>query len=269
VAQTATTLANVLKEAWSDDVIQKQYFADDGPLTRIESATDAVQMGRQVQVPIWSDLNSGGYTSTSAAGGVLNTATNQATNQALFTLSQHFFPIALEFSALNQSQNSIQSVVSGKNLEVEGAIATLRNQATRQLVTNGDGIVAGVRRDATSATVPLVASPSGTNYGYDAIVRDWLRPGAVVDIGTTADTDALVTAATVSAVAESASAPTITIGSRSRRSRARTSCTSRTRTRDGREPGAQRPAQHRQHDGGARRPEPGDRRPGVLAGGVP
>ena len=60
--------------------------------------------------------------------------------------------------------------------------------------------------------MPLIASPSGTAYGYDALQRNWLRPGAVVDIGTTADTDALVTATTVSAISEVSTAPTITVG---------------------------------------------------------
>jgi hypothetical protein len=146
-------------------------------------------------------------------GGVLNSATNQGTNQALYTLTQHFFPISLEFSALNQaSGNNVQALVGAKNLEIEGAIASLRNQLTRQLVTNGDGIVAACATGGASTTVSLLPSPSGTSWGYDAIVRNWLRPGAVVDIGTTADTDALETATTVTGVSPSASAPSITIG---------------------------------------------------------
>jgi hypothetical protein len=80
----------------------------------------------------------------------------------------------------------------------------------RQLVTNGDSIVAACATGGASTTVSLVASPSGTAYGYDAIVRNWLRPGAVIDIGTTSDTDSLLTAGTVTAVGEVSTAPTIT-----------------------------------------------------------
>lgn len=211
MAQTATTLANVLKEAWTDARIQKQFYADDGPLTRIESEP-AVMIGSQASVPVWTDLAAGGYTSTSQAGGVLNPATNQPVNKAFYTLTQHFYQIALEYSALNQAAgDNIASVVSAKNLEIEGAIASLRNQATRQIVTNGDGIVAACGNTSASTTVNLVASPSGTAYGYDAIVREWLRPGAVIDIGTTADTDAVATGVTVQGVTESASAPAIQI----------------------------------------------------------
>lgn len=212
MAQTPTTLASVMKERWTDDALQKEWFADDDPLSRFEQL-EATMIGKQAQVPIWSDLNSGGYTSIGAGGGAINTASNQPTAQAVYTLVYHYFPIALEFSTLNQaSGNNLQAVVGGKNLEVMGALATLRNQCTRQLVTNGDGIVAQCASGGASTTVSLSGSPSGSAYGYDAIVRNWLRPGALIDIGTTVDTDALATAATVTAVGESATAPTITTG---------------------------------------------------------
>jgi hypothetical protein len=214
MAQTPTTLASVLKDRWTDDEIQKQWLADDAPLSRFESAR-ATMIGAQAQTPIWGDLNSGGFTSIGAGGGSINTATNQPTAQAVWTLAYLYMPISLEVSTINQSRSNLQAVISGKNLEIEGAIATVRNQGTRMLVTNGDSKVAACGTSGgASTTVPLTAAASeGTAYGYSSIVRDWLRPGAVVDVGTTADTDALVAATPVSAVAESATAPTITIGS--------------------------------------------------------
>jgi hypothetical protein len=210
VAQTPTTMSSVLKERWTSDRLQKQFLSDDSLLSRFEGF-ESTMIGRQAQTPVWSDLNSGGFTQIGAGGGAINTATNQSTAQAVWTLNYAYFPIALEFSTLNQANDSnLQSIISGKNLEIEGAMTTLRRQLTRQIVTNGDSIVAQCAT-ANTTTVALVASPSGTAWGYDAIVRNWLRPGAVVDIGTTADTDALATATTVTAVAESASAPTITV----------------------------------------------------------
>jgi hypothetical protein len=209
MAQTATSLAPVLKERWTDDQLQQQYMHDDSILKRFQ-AYKATMIGKQAQTPVWNDLNSGGYTTVGAGGGAINTASNQVTSQAVWTLVQQAFPIALEFSALNQSDGNMLSVIAGKNLEIEGALKTLSRQAVRQLVTNGDSIVAQCATGNTT-TVNLVASPSGTAYGFDAIQRNWLRPGAVVDIGTTADTDALATATTVTAVSESASAPNITV----------------------------------------------------------
>jgi hypothetical protein len=209
MSQTATSLAPVLKERWTDDQLQQQFMHDDSILKKFQ-AFKATMIGRQAQTPVWNDLNSGGYTSVGAGGGAINTASNQVTSQAVWTLTTQAFPIALEFSALNQSDGNMLSVIAGKNLEIEGALKTLARQAVRQLVTNGDSIVAQCAT-ANTTTVNLVASPSGTAYGFDAIQRNWLRPGAVVDIGTTSDTDALATATTVTAVSESASAPSITV----------------------------------------------------------
>lgn len=210
MAQTPTTMANVAYEEWTDKTIQKQYFADDGPLSRIESVP-ATMIGKQAQVPVWGDLNSGGFTTTSSAGGAVNTASNQGTAQALYTLTQHFFPISVEVGALNQMSGSgTQSAIGALDLEIQGGISTMRNQATRQLVTNGDGKVAACATGGAATEVELVASPSGTGYGYDAIRRNWLRPNAVVDIGTTADTDVLLTAGTVTAVEANPASPSIT-----------------------------------------------------------
>jgi hypothetical protein len=210
MSQTPTTLSSVLKERWTDDEIQKQWLGDDTLLSRVERETESTMIGRQAQTPIWGDLNSGGYTSIGAGGGSINSPTNQPTSQAAWTLTYHYMPISLEVSTLNQSKSNLQAVISGKNLEIQGAIATVRNQGTRQLVTNGDSKVATCGA-ATSANIPLTAAASeGAAYGYQSIVRDWLRPGAVVDVGVVGDTDSIATAATVTAVAESATAPTIT-----------------------------------------------------------
>jgi hypothetical protein len=165
MAQTPTTLSSVLKERWTDDAIQKQWLADDTPLSRFESVKGTM-IGKQAQTPIWGDLNSGGYTSIGAGGGSINTATNQPTAQAVWTLVYQYMPISLEVSTLNQATSNLQSVISGKNLEIEGAIATVRNQGTRQFVTNGDGKVATCGA-ATAAAIPVTAAASeGTAYGY-------------------------------------------------------------------------------------------------------
>jgi len=213
MAQTASNLATVLKERWTDDQLQKQFLSDDSPLSRFENFS-ATMIGKQAQVPVHIAGASAGYTTVSSSGGSLNTAGQQAVNQAVYTLVTHAQPIALELSALNQAGGSnLQSIVSAKNLEIEGAISDLRRQATRAAVTNGDSIVAQCDDTSSSATVALKASPSGTAWGYDALRRNWLQAGMTVDIGITADTDTVATATTISAVGVSASAPTITIGS--------------------------------------------------------
>ena len=102
-------------------------------------------------------------------------------------------------------------------------------------------------------------------------MRGWLFPEQPVDIGTTGDTDALATGAVISAVDYSnPAAPTITIGRARDRHHGRHALLLHPQPElgDGAEPGAERPApDHRR--GRARRPEPGDGRPGVLARRVP
>jgi hypothetical protein len=212
MAQTATTLLSVLKESWTDDQLVNQFESGNGPLARIE-ATKGTMIGKQAQVPIHKSRNLAGYTSVGAGGGSLNTAGSQGVDQATYTLVYHWLSVALDTSALVQAGgNNAQSVIAAKDLEIENGVENVRHQCTRQLMTNGDGIVALCGTTSSSTTVVLGASPSGTRYGYDALVRGWLGVGSLIDIGTTADTDVVVTGTTVSAISAVAATPTITIG---------------------------------------------------------
>jgi hypothetical protein len=210
MAQTVANLASVLKDAWTSDRIQKQFY-DENPLLEKIKPFKATMIGSQAQVPIHK-YRSGGYTSTAAAGGSLNPAGNQQTDQALYTLVYHWFQVQLETGAINQAGSNATSIVKAKDFEMEGAVSDLSKQASRQVATNGDGLIAQCTTGGASTTVNLLPAASG-GKGYDAIVRGWLYPGLVVDVGTTADSDSLATGSTITDVAESDTAPTITIGS--------------------------------------------------------
>jgi hypothetical protein len=212
LAQTATTLLDVLREVWTTETIVKQFEAKNGPLARIKKVKGTM-IGKQAQVPIHKGRNLAGYTSVGAGGGSLNSAGAQQVDQGTYTLVYHWLSVELDTAALLQASGSnAQSIVGAKDLEISEGLENIDHQATRQLMTNGDGIVAQCDTGGASTTVSLLASPSGTAYGYDALVRGWLGVGSVVDIGTTADTDSLVTGTTVSGIADTASAPTITVG---------------------------------------------------------
>jgi hypothetical protein len=213
MAQTASSIASVTKDAWTSERLVKQFEDKNAPLGRLESVKGTM-IGTQAQVPIYNN-RSGAYTSVGAAGGSLNPAQAQQVSQATYTLVYSWFQTELETSALAQAGGGMQSLIAAKDLEIEGGLENVKHQMTRQLVTNGDGIVAATGTSGgASTTVPLTAAASeGTRYGYSALKRGWLFPGATVDVGTTADTDALVTASTISAVSMSTTAPTITIGS--------------------------------------------------------
>lgn len=213
MAQTIANLASVIKDAWTSDTIQKQFYNKFPLLDMFKTApgTKVDSMGLQAQVPIHSGRGAG-YTSVAAAGGNLNPATNEVTAQATYTMVYHWFQVALETAVLNQTEGSTRSIIAGKDLEMSGAIDNVANQCSRQLARNGDGILAECATGGAATEVELLPAASG-GHGYDAIVRGHIYPGMPVDIGTTADTDSLVTGSTITAVEESATTPSITIGS--------------------------------------------------------
>jgi hypothetical protein len=211
--QTAVSLAQVEKEVWTADRLQKQFEDKNAPLGRLE-AVRGVMIGRQAQTPVWTG-RSGSFTSVGGAGGNLNPAAQQPVGQALWTLVYNWFQIELDTSAIAQaSGQSAQSIVGAKDLEIEGAIENTRHQMSRMVVTNGDGIVAALDTATSSTTVKLInAATEGATYGYSALVRGWLFSNQIVDLGTLADTDVLVTETPISAVDWSnPAAPTITVG---------------------------------------------------------
>jgi hypothetical protein len=213
MAQTATSMASVTYDMWDSKRLAKQFEDQNIPLSRLE-AVEGTMIGTQAQVGIYNN-RSGAYTSVGPAGGSLNPALNQQVTQATYTLVYSWFQTELETSALAQSGGGSQSIVSAKDLEIEGGLENTKHQMTRQMVTNGDGIVATCASGGASTTVSLTPAASEGNalYGYSSLIRNWLFPNATVDIGTTADTDSLVTASTISAVSLSPTAPSITIGS--------------------------------------------------------
>jgi len=214
MATSALTIAGAVKDAWTDTELQKQFEDRNSPLSALETVRGTM-IGTQAQVPILAG-RAGSYTSVGAAGGALNPATGQPINQAIYTMPYSWFQVELETSALVQAGSAAQSVVSAKVLEVEGAVENTRHQISRQIVTNGDSIVAAVGTGAAGTTIPLVAKAAeGALYGYSALRRGWLPSGATtgqyVDIGTTADTDALSSDLTqIVGYNPSPTAPTIT-----------------------------------------------------------
>lgn len=210
--QTAVSMAQVIKEAWTSERLQKQYEDKNLPLGKIE-ALKGTMIGRQAQTPVWGG-RSGAFTTVGAGGGNLNPALQQPTAQALWTLVYNWFQIALDTSALAQaSGQNVQAIVGGKDLEVEGALENTKHQMTRMMVTGGDGIVAAADTTASATVIKLVAAAAeGTSYGYSSLVRGWLFPGMPVDVGTVGDTDVLATEAVIAAVDYSnPAAPTVTL----------------------------------------------------------
>lgn len=208
---TIATLAPVMKDMWTSGRVIKQFY-DENPLLRILMDAAGVkvdEMGLQAQVPIHTNRGAG-YTTTGAAGGNLNPATNETVGQAVYNMVYHWFQISLETAVLNQTDGSARSIISGKDLEMKGAVSNVSKQVSRQFARNGDSILAEAASGGASTTVLLVPPALG-GHGYDAIVRGHIYPGMPVDVGTTADSDSLATGSTIVDVVEDAAAPAIII----------------------------------------------------------
>jgi hypothetical protein len=212
MAQTVANLADVLKEAWTSDRLEKQFY-DENPflnaITKGQFEVSKTRIGEKAIVPIHKG-RSGGYTSTTSAGGSLNPADEQKVDAAEYTLVYHWFQIQLETGALNQSVGGATSAVDAKDLEIEGAISDMNKQCMRQVVTSSSGILAACDSGGAATTVELLPD-SATAYGYQALERGWLYPGMKVDVGATNDTDSLATGSEITAIKVDAADPDITI----------------------------------------------------------
>lgn len=176
VFQTAAGMANVTREAWSSTDVAEQFYNENPLLAKFRAVTGTV-MGGSVQVPIYEYLP-GGYASTDAVGGSIQDASPASTTKATYTLVYHWFQSALETGALNQTATNAQALVSGKNIEMEGAISAVARQCSRQLASSGTGFIAALTA-ATSGTAVLTLAATDT----DVLERGWLYPGLKIDIG--------------------------------------------------------------------------------------
>ncbi len=204
---TVSTMTSVIKDAWTSQEIAKQFY-DENPLLAKFRSFQATTIGLQAQVPIHK-YNPGGYVSTDSAGGTIQDAQPAGVAQATYTMVYHWFQIALETGALNQTASNAQAVVAAKDLEMRGAVSAVSRQCSRQLAMDGTGRIAATANTASGSTLNL----SATGLGYDAIVRGWLYPGIKIDVGTTADSDASMTGGLITGVTESSTAPAITVAS--------------------------------------------------------
>jgi hypothetical protein len=208
-AESVSNLLDLLKEVWTQDRLEKQFYDGTRWLDKVEK-TNKYTIGRKAEVPLEKSLPGGTSNVPASGSAALNAADALHVDRAEYDICQIWQQVAIEAAALNQADSvGMRSTVDAQDQTVTSNVLAMRKELNRQSVSNGDALIAKTTGTATSATIAL--DPTG--YGYDAIVRGWLRPGHVVDIGTAADETTITTDKTVTAVAESSSAPTVTISS--------------------------------------------------------
>lgn len=204
MAADLTSVDAALKETWTESRLAEQLYQGNPLLDKIKKLK-TTQVGQQAVTPIHTGRN-WGYTATPAAGGTLNAAGQQELKQATWQYTHHHAQVKIEGSAIDGTKGDALSVAEVVDMEVSGALDDLNRQLTRQLFMDGDGLIA--QCGTTTAATTVVLNVAG---GFNALERGWLAVGAVIDIGTAGDADAIAAARTITAVAESATAPTITI----------------------------------------------------------
>lgn len=210
MAADHTAYQTVLKEVWTSDRLEKQFYCENPFLDDVEKTAPAYSIGDKAIVPVHTG-RSGGYSVVPRTGSsALNAADEQQVTEATFNWTHHWFQIRLESTAIDETKGKANAVAQVVDTEVNGALSDMRNQITRQMLGgNGDALIAQCTTSTAATEVELLS----TGAGYDAIVRGWLYPGLPVDIGTTSDEDVIVGDAVISAVEEVAATPSITIGS--------------------------------------------------------
>lgn len=207
MAADLTSMDAALKETWTSDRLEEQIYQDNPFLDEIEK-TRRFHVGAQAVTPLHTARNAG-YTPLPAGGGTLNAAGQQDLAQATWNYTHHNQQIKIQGSAIDGTNGNALAVANVIDTEVEGGLNDLRKQLTRQAFMDGTGAISGVLTDAgADDTIDLNAID-----GFNAIERGWLYIGAVVDVGTTANTDSIVDGIAVIAVTESETVPTIQLAS--------------------------------------------------------
>lgn len=175
------TYSEILKDVWTQDRLEKQFYDQNILLDQIEK-TSKYRVGKVAKVPVHLD-RSGGYTIVPAAGtNTLNDADSQKVGVAEFNHTRHWFQVQIDTNAITSSEGPL-AVASAMDAEVSGAIENTRHQVAAQAFGDGTGNLA---RCATTSNATTVNLASGDTW---ALQRGYLYPGLTIDIGTTADED--------------------------------------------------------------------------------
>lgn len=207
MAENVSNLSEVLKEVWTQDRLEAQFYSEHRFLDKVEK-TNKYTIGRQAQVPLELSYP-GGYSAVPGGGSSsLNSADNLHVDRADYTLANHWQQVAVEAEAINQADSrGARSTVDAVDQTITSNVLSLRKEINRQAVANGDALIAATTGTASSTEVEL----DSTGFGFDAIVRGWLRPGMTVDIGTAADEDSVSGDRSITAVEEDPDTPSITV----------------------------------------------------------
>lgn len=185
---TLTTLSNILKDFYLPPVVE-QLNNTVLLLQRLESR-DQELFGNQAVVPVHT--NRSGGIGARAEGGTLPGAGNQTYARAVYDLKYLYGRITVTGPSMAKTASEAGAFLQALKSEIDGIQNDLKKDVARQLYGNGDGILAACASSGPSTTVTLTSD--------EALRKGQIYNGAIVDVGTTANAQALSATQTVSAV---------------------------------------------------------------------
>ena len=196
-----STLSALLKDTYMGPVAE-QLNNEVLLLQRLESRDQEI-FGKQVITPI--HIGRSGGIGARGESKQLPSPGNQRYDKAIYDLKYLYGRVRVTGPSMARTKSDAGAFLQALKSELDGIRADLRKDVARQIYGDGDGVICATAAAGPSTTVTL-----GTR-GAEAIRKGQLYVGMVVDIGTTADPDALVAATTITAV--NLAGPSITIGS--------------------------------------------------------
>lgn len=210
---TITVYEAAMKQAWTQETLEKQFYAEDPLLENIQKRTPEATLGLEALTPVWTGRG-GGYTAVPSTGAAtLNAASAQQVNRAKWLYKRHWKPIKIDTAAIKQTEGKAEAVASAVETEVSGNVSDVRKQITRQLFLDQTALIAKCGTTTASTTVVLKAPTVTDPYamGYQAIRNGWLVPGQQIDLGTTANQVSVAEKRTIESVEESETEPKLVI----------------------------------------------------------
>jgi hypothetical protein len=202
---TWSTYQNAMKEVWPVDHIVSQLGVDNELIDRVEK-TSKYTVGEYAVVPTKTARPGGTTFAPNTGSSALNAAGSTTIGQPQYSLTYRYQPVKIEHAAIVSTAGKASAVANVIDTEMENAVEELKTQISRELYGNGDSLIAQCGTTSASTTVVLNATT-----GQDALLRQWLHPGSVIDIGTTGSESTIAADVSITSVTKSTTSPSIVI----------------------------------------------------------
>lgn len=197
---------NAMKEVWASDTLVSQIAYDNELFARVEK-TDKYTLGEYAIVPTLTS-RAGGFTVAPNTGSTaFNAAGSVVIGQPQYSLTYQYQPVSIQHAAIVSTGDRAAAVADVIDTETEKAVEELRTQISRQLYGSGDSLITAC---VTSSSGQAVLGLNATT-GQDALLRQWLHPGLVIDLGTTANEVSVDADKVIQSVSKSSTTPTVTL----------------------------------------------------------